>query len=179
MPAGASARRYAQAVFEIALESDDLELWLDDLTQLADSITNEELRQTLSAPRISMSQKETLIRESLGSSVGPLALNLMALLASRGLVEMLPGIADRYQEMLDIHQGVERAEVVSAVSLTGEQQQHVTRMLNDLSGKDVRLTTRVDPEILGGLVIRVGDKVMDGSARARLQNMRRELAQRR
>ena len=179
MPAGTSARRYAQAVFEIALESDDLELWLDDLTQLADSITNEELRQTLSAPRISMSQKETLIRESLGSSVGPLALNLMALLASRGLVEMLPGIADRYQEMLDIHQGVERAEVVSAVSLTGEQQQHVTRMLNDLSGKDVRLTTRVDPEILGGLVIRVGDKVMDGSARARLQNMRRELAQRR
>ena len=179
MPAGASARRYAQAVFEIALESDDLELWLDDLTQLADSITNEELRQTLSAPRISMSQKETLIRESLGSSVGPLALNLMALLSSRGLVEMLPGIADRYQEMLDIHQGVERAEVVSAVSLTGEQQQHVTRMLNDLSGKDVRLTTRVDPEILGGLVIRVGDKVMDGSARARLQNMRRELAQRR
>jgi len=179
MPAGASARRYAQAVFEIALESDHLELWLDDLTQLADSITNEELRQTLSAPRISMSQKETLIRESLGSSVGPLALNLMALLASRGLVEMLPGIADRYQEMLDIHQGVERAEVVSAVSLTGEQQLHVTRMLNDLSGKDVRLTTRVDPEILGGLVIRVGDKVMDGSARARLQNMRRELAQRR
>ena len=179
MPAGASARRYAQAVFEIASESGELERWLDDLTQLADSITSEVFRQTLSAPRISMSQKEALIRESLGSSVGPFALNLMALLASRGLVEMLPGIADRFQEMLDAHQGVERAEVVSAVSLTDDQQQHVTQMLNELSGKDVRLTTRIDPEILGGLVIRVGDKVMDGSARARLQNMRRELAQRR
>ncbi len=179
MPAGASARRYAQAVFEIASESDELERWLDDLTQLADSITNDEFRQTLSAPRISMSQKEALIRESLGSSVGPLGLNLMALLASRGLVDMLPGIADVFQEMLDAHQGIERAEVVSAVSLTDEQQHQVTQMLNDLSGKDVRLTTRVDPEILGGLVIRVGDKVMDGSARARLQNMRRELAQRR
>lgn len=179
MPAGASARRYAQAVFEIASESGELERWLDDLTQLADSITSDEFRQTLSAPRISMSQKEALIRESLGSSVGPLALNLMSLLASRGLVDMLPGIADVFQDMLDAHQGVERAEVVSAVALTDEQRQQVAEMLNDLSGNDVRLTARVDPEILGGLVIRVGDKVMDGSARARLQNMRRELAQRR
>ena len=159
MPAGASARRYAQAVFQIAVESDELERWLDDLTQLADSITNEEFRQMLAAPRVSMTQKERLIRESLGSSVGSLGLNLMSLLASRGLVDILPGIADRYQEMLDAHQGVERAEVVSAVSLSDEQRDQVTKMLNDLSGKDVRLTSRVDPEILGGLVIRVGDRV--------------------
>lgn len=179
MPAGASARRYAQAVFQIAVEGDELERWLDDLTQLADSITNEEFRQTLSAPRISMAQKENLIRESLGTSIGPLALNLICLLASRGQAHILPGIADRFQEMLDAHQGVERAEVVSAVSLSEAQRDQVTQMLNDLSGKDVRVTTRVDSEILGGLVIRVGDRVMDGSARTRLQNMRRELAQRR
>ena len=179
MPAGASARRYAQAVFQIAVESDELERWLDDLTQLADAITNEEFGQTLSAPRISMAQKESLIRESLGPTVGPLALNLMCLLASRGQVNVLPGIADRFQEMLDVHQGVERAEVVSAVSLTDAQRDQVTQMLNDFSGRDVRLTTRVDPDILGGLVVRIGDRVMDGSARSRLQNMRRELAQRR
>ena len=179
MPAGASTRRYAQAVFQIAVEVDELERWLDDLTQLADSITNEEFRQTLSAPRISMAQKESLIRESLGTSIGPLALNLICLLASRGQAHILPGIADRFQEMLDAHQGVERAEVVSAVSLSEAQRDQVARMLNDLSGKDVRVTTRVDSEILGGLVIRVGDRVMDGSARTRLQNMRRELALRR
>ncbi len=179
MPAGASARRYAQAVFEIAVDSDELERWLDDLTQLANSIANEEFRRTLSAPRISMAQKEVLIRESLGATVGPLALNLICLLASRGQIHVLPAIADRFQEMLDTHQGVERAEVVSAVSLTDAQREQVTKMLNDLSGQDVRLTTRIDPEILGGLVIRIGDRVMDGSARSRLQNMRRELAQRR
>jgi F-type H+-transporting ATPase subunit delta len=179
MPAGASARRYAQAVFQIAVESDELERWLDDLTQLADAITNEEFGQTLSAPRISMAQKESLIRESLGPTVGPLALNLICLLASRGQVNVLPGIADRFQDMLDVHQGVERAEVVSAVSLTDAQRDQVTQMLNDFSGRDVRLTTRVDPDILGGLVVRIGDRVMDGSARSRLQNMRRELAQRR
>ena len=179
MPAGASARRYAQAVFQIAAEGGELERWLDDLTLLADSVSNEDLRQTLSAPRISLAQKEELIRESLGSAVGPLALNLLCLLTSRNLVHILPGIADRFQEMLDGHQGIERAEVVSAVALTDPQRDQVTRMLVDMTGKDVRLTSRIDSEILGGLVIRVGDQVMDGSARSRLQNMRRELAQRR
>lgn len=179
MPAGASARRYAQAVFEMAVENDNLEQWLDDLTLLADSITNREFLQTLSAPRISLAQKELVIREALGESVEPLALNLMCLLASRGTVSVLPGIADSFQDMLDAHQGIERAEVVSAIALSDEQRDQVTRMLAEMSGNDVRLTTRVDPEILGGLVIRIGDQVMDGSARSRLQNMRRELAQRR
>lgn len=179
MPAGASARRYAQAVFQLAVERGELEQWLDDLTLLADSVTNAEFAQTLSAPRISLEQKEEVIRQSLGSSVGRLALNLMFLLTSRNLVHVLPDIADRYQEMLDQHQGVDRAEVVSAVPLQDSQRDQVARMLSEVSGNDVRLTTRVDPDILGGIILRIGDQVMDGSARGRLQAMQRELAQRR
>ena len=179
MPSGASTRRYAQAVFQLAVEHDALERWLEDLTQLADSITNEEFRQTLSAPRISMEQKESIIRESLGSTVDRLALNLMFLLTSRNLVHLLPVIADSFQEMLDVHQGIERAEVVTAVPLSDEQQSEVSEMLARMSGKQVRVTTRTDPQIIGGMVIRVGDQVMDGSARGRLQAMRRELVERR
>ncbi len=179
MPSGASARRYAQAVFQIAADSGELERWLDDLIQLADSITNEEFRQTLAAPRIPFSQKERIVRQSFGDSISPLALNLMLLLASRNLVHLLPGITDVFQDMLDAHRGIERAEIVSAVTLTDSQRRHVGDMLAQLSGKDVRLTSRIDPEILGGMVIRIGDQVLDGSARSRLQNMHRELAQRR
>ena len=179
MPSGASTRRYAQAVLQLAVERDTLERWLEDLTQLADSITNEEFRRTLSAPRISMEQKESIIRESLGSSVDRLALNLMSLLTSRNLVHILPDIADSFQEMLDAHRGIERAEVVSAVPLSDEKQSEVSEMLARMSGKQVRVTTRTDPQIIGGMVIRVGDQVMDGSARGRLQSMRRELAERR
>ena len=179
MPSGASTRRYAQAVFQLAVERDTLERWLDDLTQLADSITNEEFRRTLSAPRISMEQKESIIRESLGASVDRLVLNLMFLLTSRNLVYLLPDIADSFQEMLDAHRGIERAEVVSAVPLTDSQRSEVSEMLARMSGKQVRVTTRTDPQIIGGMVIRVGDQVMDGSARGRLQAMRRELVERR
>ena len=178
MPA-ASAIRYAKAVFQLAVERDELENWLDDLTQLADSITNEEFSRVLSAPRVPASQKAGMIRAALGASVSPLALNLMFLLTSRGAIHSLPEIADRYQEMLDAHRGIERAEVVSAVPLDDAQRGGVADMLARTSGREIRLTARVDPEILGGMVIRVGDRVMDGSARTRLQSMRRDMAQRR
>ena len=123
MPSGASTRRYAQAVFQLAVEHDNARTVAGGPhRQLADSITNEEFSRTLSAPRISMEQKEGIIRESLGSSVDRLALNLMFLLTSRNLVHLLPDIADSFQEMLDAHQGIERAEVVSAVPLSDTQQ---------------------------------------------------------
>lgn len=179
MPASASARRYAQAAFDIGVDNGDLERWLDDLTQLADSAANVDFRRTLAAPRIPFARKDAVIRESLGQSVAPLALNLMLLLTSRNLVHILPDIADRFQELLDAHNGIARAEAVSAVRLTDEQQMRVADALGEMSGQDVRLTNRTDPEILGGMVIRIGDRVLDGSARTRLQNMRRELAQRR
>ncbi len=175
----ASAIRYAKAVFQLAVDRNELENWLEDLTQLADSITNQEFGEILAAPRIAASQKERIVREALGSSVGPLALNLMFLLVSRNAIHSLPEVADRYQEMLDAHRGIERAEVVSAVPLDDAQRDSVADMLERTSGKEIRLSARVDPEILGGMVIRVGDRVMDGSARTRLQSMRREIAQRR
>ena len=179
MPAAASARRYAQAAFEIAVENGDLERWLDDLTQLADSAANADFRRTLAAPRIPFARKDAVIRESLGQAVAPLALNLMLLLTSRNLVHILPDIADRFQEMMDAHNGIARAEVVSAVPLSRERRERVADALAEMSGGEVRLTNRTDPEILGGMVIRIGDRVLDGSARTRLQNMRSELAQRR
>ena len=221
MPAGASARRYAQAAFEIAVERDDAEGWLADLELLADSTANEDFMRTLSAPRIPFERKQALIQEAFGFlpvqrrrmdafwtderrkesakpgfwtdelreeyrkisrgdySVGVLGINLMLLLASRNLVHLLPAIADRFQELLDAHNGVSRAEAVSAVPLDDSQRRSVERALADMYGGEIRLTSRVDPEILGGMVIRIGDRVLDGSARTRLRNMRRELAQRR
>jgi F-type H+-transporting ATPase subunit delta len=179
MPRAASARRYAQAVFEIALEKGELEKWLDDLTLLADSVSNQQFVDFLSQPRITVEAKVNVVRESLGDSVGPLALNLMCLLATRNIPHILGGITDQFQELLDSERGIERAEVVSAVQLSDDEHLRVTEMLSGLTGSDVRLTTRVDSQILGGMIVRIGDRVMDGSSRSRLQAMRKELADRR
>jgi len=179
MPRAASARRYAQAVFELALENRELEKWFDDLTLLSDSVSNQEFLDFLSQPRVTSEEKIRVVRDALGDSVGPLALNLMSLLATKNIAHILPGITDQYQELLDAQQGIERAEAVTAIPLDDDEQRRVTEMLSAMSGRDVRLTTRVDAEILGGMIIRIDDRVMDGSTRSRLQAMRRELAERR
>ena len=179
MPRAASARRYAQAVFELALENRELEKWFDDLTLLSDSVSNQEFLDFLSQPRVTSEEKIRVVRDALGDSVGPLALNLMSLLATKNIAHILPGITDQYQELLDAQQGIELAEAVTAIPLDDDEQRRITEMLSAMSGGDVRLTTRVDAEILGGMIIRIGDRVMDGSTRSRLRAMRRELAERR
>lgn len=175
MARGASARRYAQAVFAIALEQGDPDRWLDDLALLSDSMSNEEFAAFLDAPQLTLSQKTALVAETLGDSVSDLALNLISLLASRNSARLLPAITESYQQMLDDHNGVERAEIVSAVPLSDEQQERIEAVLTGIIGKDITATSRVEPQILGGFVARVGDKVIDGSTRTRLDELRREL----
>jgi F-type H+-transporting ATPase subunit delta len=179
MPRPASARRYAQAVFQLAVEFDELERWLDDLTILADSVISSQFLDFMSQPRVPTAAKLEVIRESLGDSVGRLAVNLISLLATRNIADILPEIADQYRELLDSHQGIERAEVVSAVPLTDSQHHRAVDVLEGLSGHEVRLSTRVDPALLGGIIMRIGDRVVDGSTRSKLQAMRRELSERR
>jgi len=179
MPRPASARRYAQAVFQLAVELDELEKWLDDLTVLADSVTSSQFLDFMSQPRVPTATKLEVIRESLGDSVGRLAMNLISLLATRNIAQILPEIADQYQELLDAHQGIERAEVVSAVPLTDVQHRRAVDLLEGMSGHEVRLSERVDPALIGGMIMRIGDRVVDGSTRSKLQGMRRELVERR
>ena len=176
MARGASARRYAQAVFAIALEQGEPGRWLDDLALLSDAMANDDFANFLDAPQPTLSQKINLIEETLGDSVSRLALNLVSLLASRNSARLAPSITESYQEMLDEYNGIERAEIVSAVTLSDEQQQRIETMLKDIVGKDITATSRVEPRILGGFVARVGDKVIDGSTRTRLDDLRRQLA---
>ncbi len=179
MPRSASARRYAQAVFQIAIENDELESWLDDLTVLSAAVQDAELSAFLNAPQLSHSQKIAVLESTLKDAVGPLALNLVSLLASRNLAGLMPGVVEQYQRLLDEHNGIERAEVVSAVPLDDAQRAGVEELLRGVVGKEIRLTSRVAPEIIGGMVARVGDHVIDGSTATRLESMRRELIERR
>jgi F-type H+-transporting ATPase subunit delta len=175
MARGASARRYAQAVFGIALDQGEPDRWLDDLALLSDAMANEEFANFLDAPQLTLVQKTNLIGETLGDTVSDLARNLLSLLASRNSARLMPSITESYQQMLDEHNGVERAEIVAAVPLSSEQQQRIEAMLTGIVGKDIRATSRVEPQIIGGFVARVGDKVIDGSTRTRLDELRREL----
>ncbi len=176
MPQAASARRYAQAVFQIAVEQDALDAWSGDLRSLAEAIEVQELANVLDAPQVPLARKVEAIRGAVGGAVGPLAANLLCVLASRNLAHLVPAVLDEYSRMIDERRGVETAEVTSAVRLDDAQRENVTKILEGVAGKKVRLHTLVRPEILGGIVARVGDRVIDGSVRTKLRQMRRDLS---
>ena len=176
MPSGASAKRYAGAVFEIARENGEIEGWLDDLGVLVREVDNADIAAYLDAPQVSIERKTELVKGAFGDAVGPLAVNLLLVLASRGNASLIRGIAEEYQQIVDADRGIERAEVVSAVQLDRQQLDDISSLLKTVSGKEVTVADRVEPDILGGLIVRVGDRVMDGSTRTRLQKMRKSLA---
>ena len=167
--------RYAQAVFQIAVAQDALDQWMDDLSLMAQALESPEFAEFLDAPQVPLAEKVEVINSTLGGSVDPLAVNLISLLASRSIARITPSVVDQYQRLLDSHRDIERAEVVSAVPLDDARRQRISELLQDIVGKEIRMTSRVEPEILGGLIAQVGDRVIDGSSRTKLQAMRREL----
>ena len=176
MPRRPSSKRYALAIFQIALEQGDIERWQSDLQALDEALQEREFASFLGMPKIRLDQKMSVIREAF-PEMNPLAQNLLGLLVARGAVDTLPSIRESYGDLLDRHRGLERASVVSAVPLGDEQRERLAQSLRELMGKEIELTASVDPSIVAGLVARVGDRLIDGSARTRLQNLRKSLAE--
>ena len=176
MPRSPSPRRYAQAAFQIALERDELDVWVEKLRVISIALEHRDLLALLDAPQVPVASKTETIARTLGDSTDPLPRNLLSLLASRNQAYLLPGVLEELERLVDEHRGIERADVVSAVPLEPEERAKVAELLENLVGKEVRLTSVVTPEILGGLVVRVGDRVIDGSVKAKLQEMRKTIA---
>jgi F-type H+-transporting ATPase subunit delta len=174
MPRKAYARRYAQAIFEIALEKKELERWQSDLQKVVSAVEDAAFLAALESPKIKFDDKSRLLTEWLGD-IEPLVLNLVRLLITRGGIGMIGSIADEYQRLLDGYHGIEPAEVITAVPLDDEDKQKLTGSLGALVGKQVVLKSQVDPQIIGGIVARVGGKLLDGSTRSKLAALKREL----
>ena len=171
MPSGGSSRRYAQAVFDIARDQDTLDQWRDDLQTIADVLGLPDVQAFVESPRVSQENKQQLLDQHLGS-VTPLGRNLAMILIRRNRSHLAQGILDDYLRMLDEERGIVAASVTSAEQMDDDLQEQVRQLLNRQVGRDLRLSVDVDPEIIGGFVARVGDRVLDGSTRARLRNLR-------
>jgi F-type H+-transporting ATPase subunit delta len=129
----------------------------------------------LASSRVPFEVKDRLLRSGL-AGVSPLALNLARLLVQKGRIAMAGQVRDEYQRLLDEHRGIVQALVLTAVPLSDDEERAVAQRLRELTGKEIVLERQVDPEILGGLVARVGDRLIDGSTRTRLLALRRQLA---
>jgi len=176
MSGGPTAKRYAQAAFDIARNEGEIEEWLQNLTLANEPLQDDTIKGYLVTPKIPLDQKIHNLRNAFGI-LRPLALNLLVLLASRNSTGLLPNILIEYRKLMDADIGRERAEVVTAVPLMEEQRERLRNRLQVLLGKDIILSERIDPEILGGMVTRVGDRIIDSSLKGRLMALRKNLAE--
>ena len=168
------ARRYAQAVFDIALETKQLDKWQSDLSQLARLGEDATIVDLLQSPRLHFEDRAKLLSEQL-SGAGPLALNLTHLLVARGKLGIAGDIADGYQRLLNKHRGIEQVDVTTAVQLDDNERLRLEKRLSKLLDKKVVLETKVDASILGGIIAQIDDRLLDGSTRGKLLALKREL----
>jgi F-type H+-transporting ATPase subunit delta len=172
---GAIARRYAGAIFELALKQNALDRTLEDVKGIAQVFAHRKLAYLLREPKVPAQRKETALRQSLTSKVLPTSLNLALLVVQRELVDLMPNIATELERfVLDYHnQAI--AQVTTAAELDQAQNDLVKGALERATGKNVIMHTRTDPSILGGLIARVGDQIVDSSVRYRLHALQQEL----
>lgn len=169
--AGTAARRHAQAAFKIAQERNELDTWRADLERLSSAVSDRLLFAFLENPRVYQKQKLEVLNNIL-AGLNPLVLNLASLLVSRGRMRLLPDIVSEYGRMMDEHEGKVQAEITTAVSLETKGKDKVTHNLRKLMDRKVVLIENIDPSIIGGMRVRIGDKLIDGSTRAKLQALR-------
>lgn len=169
-----AAKRYAQAAFELARESGNLNDWVVALSEISEFMSNPEVERVLENTRVATEAKLNTIDQALGN-LPPLALNLARLLVRKGRTRLAPEIAIEFRRLADESQGIEHARAITAVALSDLERQALVARLESETGKRILLETEVNPEIIGGIILLTGDKMIDNSVRARLSALRERL----
>lgn len=167
-------QRYARALFELAVEQDAIEPWASDLAQLADVMQDEEFNPFLKHAEVPLERKISVL-ETVTPEVSPLVRNLGALLITRGSVDAIGDVATAYGRLVDERLGRQQIEVTTAVELEAAETERIRQFVADLVQREVVLSTRLDESILGGMIIQIGDRLLDGSTRSKLEELRKQI----
>lgn len=173
----AGARRYARALLDVALAQGTAAQVRE---QLRDAVAllegHADLEAILSHPAVGPERKKKVV-EAVWGGKGELLVRLLRLLVDRGRVALLPAIEEAFVALWNAKRGVVSAEAVSAVSLDEAQKAALAQAIRQLTGMEAEIRTEVDPSLLGGLRVRMGGRVYDGSVRAQLKALRARLGE--
>lgn len=176
MPRISSGKRYARAAFELALEKNEFEAWQEGLKKMAGLAADQKLMALLEDPRISFDAKRGLLQKVSGK-IHPLVFNLALLLMSKGMLSRSGKIFHQYNHLLDAHRGVERARVTTALPLGALEKEVVSRRLGEIVDRNVVIDGESDPSIIGGFIARIGDMLIDGSIRQKLETLKKNMVE--
>jgi F-type H+-transporting ATPase subunit delta len=165
--------RYASALFDLAREQDALDAVGGDLEGLKQVLAESaDLRRLVRSPVLSRdAQAKAVVAVAERAGCHELTRKFLGLLAQKRRLFAIDAVIEAFAAMLSEHRGEVGAELVSAVALSDEQIESVKQQLSSAAGRTVTLATRVDPELLGGIVVRVGSRMIDASVRTRLHQL--------
>ena len=169
-----SARRYADAAFELARADGTIDRWERDLVALRDALADEELARLAEHPAVPYPDKERVLRRVVGD-VGTQPLNLVLLMIRRGRPKAIGPMVERFAELVRRERGVALAEVRTALPLDDAQRRDITERLRSLTGSKIEINEVVDDSLIGGITVRIGDQLYDASVRSRLERLRARL----
>lgn len=170
------ARRYAEAAFQLAERDGNVEEWLNQLGVLAAAVRDEDLVRRLENPQVPIDERLEAVHAALGSEAVPQLVNLVRLVLRRRRVETVTNISREFRRLYNRRAGIVEASATSAAELDAEEVAALRSRLEQMTGGKVQLDTQVDPSLLGGIQVRVGDLLIDGSVRGRLERLRNRLA---
>ena len=166
-----SARPYARAVYVLATETSSVDSWGDALSLLAAVASDASMRELLDQPQLSKEQKGELMLKVLSDKLDQKQQNLVRLMAENDRLRALPEVAHQFEIYRAEAEGKVEAEVISAFALSSEQEQAITEMLKSKLGRDVSITTSTDESLIGGVIIKAGDTIIDGSMKSQLESL--------
>lgn len=172
----AVAKRYGQALLQIAQEKNALDDYQTDLKAVVDAMAeNAELSQALTSQKVSMEVKKSVTRQVFAGKVDDNIVNLLCVVIDKGREEFIADIYSAYCSYADEVRNIAYADVRSAYPMTEEQAASLAAQLTKQSGKNVKLNVCIDESLVGGLVVTFGDKVYDGTVGARLEGIKNKL----
>jgi F-type H+-transporting ATPase subunit delta len=177
MRSEAVARRYAEALLALAQERGLVDKLEGESKALGNLFADKQLRAFFGAPQIPSERKKQALDRALRGRVDPIVLNLAKLLVDKDRIAYLPDIMREFDSMTDELRGVEEVTIVSAVPLSSQQQQQVEENLKRFSPRPkLRVRTELDPSVLGGVMVRLGSRVLDGTLSSRMDDLRQKLS---
>ena len=165
------ARPYAQAVFQLARDTQSLDAWSETLALAAVVAADAEMQPLLDSPRLTETQLSELFAGICGEGLSDEGRNFIRLLAENRRLGVLPEIARLYEELRNEAEGAIQARLITALPATEEQKAALIKALKQRLGRDIQLESSVDPTLLGGAIIRAGDLVIDGSVQGKLARL--------
>lgn len=171
-----TARRYAEAAFEIAERDGTVAEWLDAMAKAEALLADPELARLLANPAIPTAARHEVLDQVAAGRISGAPLRLLGLMLERGRIDRVPEVARELRRLHALRMGIVSAQVTSAAPLTEAEVGALRARLSAMTGGTVEMTVSVDPALLGGVQVRLGDRLIDGSVRGRLERLRTKLA---